>query len=145
MGIAGIITAVATTATAVFGFYKIRTERMLYARPNFLHEHEGCFVAYIEIYPSQYQRQIRKISSNAAGIACAEKWDFDELKHKKYCKKLSVQIDVPPSSLTAEPTTLCLAFKLRESQRSIVIFMYKSFSLFAVRYRLAVKNTITTD
>jgi len=141
MGIAEIfamaVTAIATSWYAIANAKENRKNDMPPIRIHNLKESTpdnlGKYILIqLDIFPAHYETCIRKITSNAAGIAVAEDFSLEYLDKITHHKSIEVYVDVLPASLSQDPVSLFLSLKPRKNQISFDINLYKSSSRFAL-------------
>jgi len=142
MGIAEImaIAAVIGSVIAILTFrHQVRSkmkENMPYVRTRFAEVQGDTVLAVIDIFPTKHTLPIRKISSDARGMAIFENGGFGDIVKIRYEKNIVIHADLPPYDIYKDPVSLTFSFKLKNGQDTIRMSLYKSRSWFAIPYNL---------
>jgi len=150
MGIAGIITAIATTLVALFEYGKAKRGIMNPVQIKSKWKIGDYVFIHLQIFPAKYQSTIRKISSNAEGMAL---WDEHAISdrlfitgaEREHYKSIALDLDFLPESIAQDSAEFVFSIKLRKAQKSLFIKLYKSSSLFTEKRKLTIEESITTD
>lgn len=144
--IATVITAVATACGALYAARSFSEQMKRSAPAMRVHSarRAGDFaLIHLSVFPANHHVVIRRISSNAAGVALAphvqDSWTGDikyEPSHEHF-SSVDVDFDLLPSHISSASLTLHLSVKLRRDQSSVRISLHNSLSRFAVKHKIA--------
>lgn len=144
--ITGIVTAVATTAAAVFMWkeWKMRTTPYITSVATHTGD-DGCAIL-LTIHPAANEIRLAAVQAKGAKIAHLKRDNYNPETgevtfmpdHEPTSERLVVDISLPPSSVSNKPESLSLWLSRQSSARSSRIALIASHKYFTVKYWLTV-------